>query len=380
MAIDLQKYRTLFPHVSRGIVYLNHAAIGPYSRHVVKAVEDLLYRCSETEIEVWFEFQKTIAETKDLIGRLINTTRDRIAFVDNTTNGLNLLAAGMQWAAGDRILLNDMEFPANVYPFLNLKRHGVEIDFIRNRDSQLSVHDIERAITPRTRLLSISHVQFFHGFRVDLEAVGDLCQSRGITFCVDAIQSAGVIPVDVRRMKVDFLSCGGQKWLLAPQGIAFIYLTEDLQSRLAPAYLGWTSIKNYFDDFFRYRLELEETARRYENGALNFLGIAGLQASLSMLLEVTIEEVEAHVRSVIQHLIERVKALGLPIVSPEDPHTRAGIVTFRVPDGARLFETLKVNNVQVSLRETCIRISPHFYNTVEEIDQTIDVLQATLRA
>ncbi|MEE9288796.1 MAG: aminotransferase class V-fold PLP-dependent enzyme, partial [Bacteroidota bacterium] len=291
---------------------------------------------------------------------------------------LNLLATGLKWKVGDRVLLNDMEFPANVYPFLNLKRLGVEIDFVRNRDGRLLLGDIERTITPRTRLLSISHVQFFHGSKVDLEALGVLCASKGIIFCVDAIQAAGVTPIEVHRMKIDFLACGGQKWLMAPQGIAFVYLTEELQSRLEPAYLGWTSIKDYFSDFFRYRLDLQQTAQRYENGALNFLGIAGLHASLSTLLEIGIENIERHVHSVTQHLIDGIRPLGLPLITPEEATARAGILTFRVPNGPALFETLQLNNIQTALREGCIRISPHFYNTIEEIDRTMEVVGANL--
>jgi selenocysteine lyase/cysteine desulfurase len=197
MAKDIRDYRSLFPYLKTGYIYMNHAGISPLSQRVVDAIHDYLWKRSETEIENFFTFQKTLVETKEMIGKIINAPKERIAFVDNTSNGLNLLANGLEWKTGDTILLNNLEFPSNVYPFLNLKRHGVQIDFVKNRDGKVLLEDIEKAITPQTRLLSISHVQFMNGFRINLEQVGELCKSKGIIFSVDPIQGTGAMPIDV---------------------------------------------------------------------------------------------------------------------------------------------------------------------------------------
>lgn len=370
---DIARYRSLFPYLKSNLVYFDHAAVSPFSAPVREAIRSYLDRKTEKELNIFFDVLKTVVETKRRIGRLLNCPGERVAFFDNTSNGLNVVAAGLDWKTGDRIILTDIEFPANVYPFLNQKRHGVEIDFVKNRSGKILLEDIARAITPKTRLLSISHVQFLHGFRSDLAAIGALCREKGILFCVDAIQSAGAAPIDVQAMKIDFLSSGCQKWLMGPEGTAFIYVSEETQDRITQATLGWTSIRDFFSNFFDYRLDLDPTARRYENGTLNFGGLLGVHASTGTLLEVGIGNIEQHLRGLTQFIIDRVKSSGVQLMTPEDPSSRSGIVTFRPPNGQAMFEKLKANNIIVSLREQCIRFSPHFYNTKEELGRALEI-------
>ncbi len=364
---DIDEYRKLYPVVKSGTIYMNHAATGPLSTKVVAAVDKYLRERSETNIDNYAIFQPTLNETRSFAAKLLNTTPDRVAFFDNTTNAINLLAAGLDWKPGDRIILNDIEFPANVYPFLNLKRLGVEIDFVQNRDGKILIEDVEAMMTPRTRLLSISHVQFLTGYRADLNALGELCKRRGIVFAVDAIQSAGVVPIDVDSMKIDFLATGGQKWLMAPQGIAFAYVSSEMQERLKQAYLGWTSIKNFFGEFTRYRLDLDDTARRYENGTLNYIGITSLHESLGTLLEVGIERIEEHVLDLSDRLIGDLGSLGMKVYVEGERRARAGIISIKVPDADVYTSKLAKSKIEVAVRQGVIRVSPHFYNTEEEI-------------
>jgi selenocysteine lyase/cysteine desulfurase len=372
---DIDKYRNLFPVVGTGTIYLNHAATGPLSTRVVAAVDEYLRQRSETQIDNYMKFQPILTETRSYAAKLVNATADRIAFFDNTTNAINLLAAGLEWKPGDRIILNDIEFPANVYPFLNLKRLGVEIDFVGNRDGKILTEDVEAKITPRTKLLSISHVQFLSGFRADLPALGELCRTRGVIFSVDAIQSAGVVPIDVERMKIDFLATGAQKWLLCPQGIAFAYVSNETQERLRQAYLGWTSIKNFFGEFTRYRLDLDGDARRYENGTLNNMGITALHQSLATLLEVGIDSIEEHVLDLNDRLIAGLGPLGMKAYVDGDRASRAGIVSIKVPNADAYIARLAESKIQVAVRQGLIRVSPHFYNTEEEILTLVDNLK-----
>ena len=373
---DINRYRELFPVVQAGTIYLNHAATGPLSTKVVAAVDRYLHERSETHIDNYELFQPILIETRSLASRLLNTTPDRIAFYDNTTNAINLLAAGLEWKQGDRVILDDIEFPANVYPFLNLKRLGVEIDFVRNRGGKILVEDIEEKITSRTRLLSISHVQFLTGYRADLYAIGEMCRRRGIIFSVDAIQSAGVVPIDVDGMKIDFLATGGQKWLLSPQGIAFAFISSETQARLRQAYLGWTSIKNFFSEFTKYRLDLDDTARRYENGTLNYIGITSLHESLGTLLEVGIEKIEEHVLDLSDELIKGLRSMGMKAYVEGDRKERAGIVSILVQNAGAYAANLAKARIEVAVRQGVVRVSPHFYNTGDEILTLIEKLKS----
>ena len=375
-AYPIESYRQLFPYLSTGTKYFNHAAVSPFSTRVLEAIQQYLEMKGRTNIEPFEEVMATVASLKGRIARLLNCSPARIALLDNTSNGLNIVANGLRWRTGDRVLLTDMEFPANVYPFMNLKRLGVEVDFVPNRNGKILVEDVEKALTPRTRLFSISHVQFLHGFRADLAALGEVCHRRDVVFSVDAIQSAGTTPIDVDVMKIDFLAAGGQKWLMGPEGIAFVYVSEPLQAKVGQAYMGWMNIKNFVSDFFRYRMDLEDDARRYENGTPNFAGIYGLHASLGLLLEAGIPQIASHLADLTRFTTDRVRERGGELVSPLAAAERGGIVTFRPPDAKAMFEKLNANKIHVSIREDCIRFSPHFYNTRQELEEALAIALA----
>jgi selenocysteine lyase/cysteine desulfurase len=305
---------------------------------------------------------------------MISALPDRIAFVGNTSDGLNVLASGLEWHAGDRIILNDSEFPSNIVPFINLKRRGVEIDLVETRQGEVTAERIEKLITPRTRLVSLSFVQFLSGFRADLDSIGGVCKRHGIIFCVDAIQGLGVSPLNVHSANIGFLSCGAPKWLMGLMGIGFIYVSEELQQQIHQAYAGWTSNRNFFGDFFNYRIDFDETARRYENGTQNYAGIAALCESTATLLEVGIENIQTNLHRMTAMLIAGVDDAGFEVVTPRERSKRAGIVTFKCSNAAQLFDSLAKENIVVSLREGMIRVSPHFYNSPDEAEVFHSVL------
>jgi len=365
---NLTLYRSWFPYLSTGMVWMNHAAVSPLSSRASDAVQNYLRRCQEDEIDTFFSTLPVAAKTKTNLGRLIGAPPERIAFSGNTSDGLALLASGLSWKTGDRIILNDSEFPANVVPFLNLKRLGVEIDFIETHQGEITPDQIEKLITPRTKLVSLSFVQFLSGFRADLEAVGRLCKMHGIIFCVDAIQGLGAFPINVARMKIDFLACGGPKWLMGLLGLGFIYVSDEMQERIHQSYAGWMSNKDYFGEFFNYRTDFDPTARRYENGTQNLVGIVALSESTTTLLEVGIEHIGAHLFELTDKIIAAADDAGFDIITPRDRNKRAGIVTFKCANGEELFSSLKKENFIVSLREGFIRVSPHFYNSLHEVE------------
>jgi selenocysteine lyase/cysteine desulfurase len=365
---NLPLYRSWFPHIPTGKIWLNHAAISPISTRVRRVMDAYLDNRSSGDIDNFFSAAKTSAKTKQNLSLLLNTTPDRIGFVMNTSEGLNILANGIQWNSGDRIILNDIEFPTNVVPFINLKRFGVEIDFVKSVNGAVRIEDIESLITPRTKLLSISFVQFFSGFKANMNAIGELCKRKNIIFCVDAIQGLGAAPFDVKAAQIDFVSGGGNKWLMGTLGLGYVYMTGELQERITQVNAGWTSNKNFFGDFFNYRIDFDDTARRFENGTLNIFGITALAESTSTLLEVGLEQIHSHLLSLTDRVAQYAFQNGIEIVTPIDHADRAGIMTLKVPDAERIFKALLQRNIVVSLREGMLRIAPHFYTSTDDID------------
>lgn len=366
MSSPFAAYRSLFPHIAERL-WLNHAAIGPMSTRTKAAVDAYILNRHTGTIDDFPQIVGISNDAKRQFGALINAPKERIAFANNTSDGLNLLANGLDWKSGDRILLNDMEFPANVVPFLHLQRLGVEIDFVRHRNGELLLDDITAAITPRTRLLSISAVQFLSGFRADLSAIGALCKQHNIIFCVDAIQAVGNAPLDVQSAQIDFLSCGTHKWLMSMMGLACVYITEEMQSRIVPQHVGWTSNRDHFSRFFEYRLDFDSSARRYENGAQNNAGIAALGASAALLNEAGIPAIHSHLLDLTDIVIAFADAHGIPLATPRERSKRSGIITMELPEAERIFAALNDRNITVSLRDGKLRISPHIYNSAEDI-------------
>jgi len=380
----LQQIRQLFPHTSNGFIYLNHAAVSPLSSRVLESTLNHLQERSSGKIETWLDDLSQIDETKRCVQRLVNAeSHDRIALVGNTSDALNIIAAGLDWKPGDRILLNDLEFPANVYPYYHLKNLGVEIDIIHCPDGRVTPEAIYDALRPRTRLLALSAVQFLSGYRAELTVLGEICRSRGILFIVDGIQAAGAMRLDVQEMRIDALAAGAPKWQMGPQGIGFLYLTEELQTRIHQKYLGWLAVETPWN-FFDYDQPLAESARRFEGGTINIPGMWGYFAALTMLLEFGIELIEPHILALTQILLDEFQSIGgVKIVSPAALQERAGIVTIQPPDGvdpAAAFESLAKRRITVSLREGKLRYSPHFYNSVEEIKAAAEATKEVFSA
>jgi selenocysteine lyase/cysteine desulfurase len=373
MINSLEEYRSFFPVTRKGC-YLNHAATSPMSSRVVEALHKYIDIRSIGAVDPWQENYAKGNEVRGLIARLINAPVDRIALVKNTSTGFNILATGLQWKEGDHVILNEMEFPSNIYPFLNLRRLGVDVDLVKARDGRVLVEDYVRAMRPETRLVSVSYVQFLNGYRMDLRALGEICRERGIVFSVDPIQAAGGIVLDVDAQKIDFISCGGHKWLMGPQGTGFIYLSEALQERLTPAYVGWLSVKDSWD-FFNYRLDLLDSAERFEIATENWMGMWGLCESLRLILEAGKDRVEAKIIALTDHLVEGLRERGHQVLSPRNDGEKSGIVLFSAGyDNDVAFNHLKERNITIALREGYLRCSPHFYNSVEEIDTLLEAL------
>jgi cysteine desulfurase / selenocysteine lyase len=370
--LNVDLARRQFPHTWTDIVYLNHAAVSPLSFRVRDAVDAYLTKRALKGIEPYPWAIKMLLETKDLIAQVLHTQADRIAMVLNTGDGLNILANGLPWKDGDRVLLNTLEFPANIYPFLNLEKRGVRIDYAEAHDGNITLKSIQDAITPETRLVSLSLVQYLTGGRTDVQAIGEFCKERGVVFAVDAIQSLPHCAMDVERSHVDFLSCGSHKWLMAPEGTGFIYVSESMQERLTQSNLGWTSVSDAFNfqDLDPNRLRTD--AGRYEGGMLNYPGVAGLKASLQFFFEFGLHEMERQTLSLSSYLIDRLGSRGVEVITPKQEASRSAIVSFRMDDAEAVHKRLMDKQIILSLRAgrdgiPYLRAAPHFYNTEEEM-------------
>jgi cysteine desulfurase / selenocysteine lyase len=376
--MDIQKARSLFPYLKTGKVYFGHASAAPLSTYVVDRLKDYIVVRSETKIDDYPAVLKSMENVKKGLAEMINSTPDQIAFTDNTNNGLNMLAQSVVWKKGDSVILNDIEFPANVYPFMNLKHLGVQIDFVKSHDGIVSAEDIINAITPSTKLISVSQVQFLTGYRIDLETLGKVCKEKKIIFSVDAIQGLGAVQLDVQKSNIDFISCGTQKWLLGLQGLAFIYLSKQLQEQMHPSQPGWLSVEDGWN-LLKFNLTLKKTADVFQSGTMNYPGIHVMDASLKLFKEFGLAEIEETIINNSVYFISRLKEIGItPYLADVDRKYLSGIVSFEHPSAEKIFHELLHRNIVSSLRDKVIRFAHHFYNIKEDIDKVITALQEIL--
>jgi selenocysteine lyase/cysteine desulfurase len=320
-----------------------------------------------------------IEETRALVARLLDCGTDEIAFTGPTASGLNAVANGLDWKPGDEVVCYLDDYPANVYPWLGLERHGVKPVLLETaRIGEITPEIMERALTKRTRLVALASASYCSGYAIDLEAIGALCAERGVLFSVDGIQTLGAFPIPLAN--IDFLSAGAQKWMLGPSGAGILYVKKGRDQLLRPPIIGgWNVVSpNYIA---QREVKFESGARRFEPGAYTHSVIAGLRAAVELLLEAGSSEITQRIRALTQSLRDRISSSGFEFLSPEESKNRSGILTFRHPavGSDQLWEALTRNDIVVSLRfdranGSWLRVSPHFYNTDAEIAKIAELL------
>ncbi len=371
---DWHQYRKQFP-VADNYIYFNHAAIAPISISVKEKTNECLSRYCENGIVSNREFLQDVEQTRFLAANLINASPSEIAFVKNTTQGIQIAANGIHWEEGDNVLVPVNEFPANVFPWLNLAEKGIETRFIPLKDERFTVREIEHYMDERTRAVSVSAVSFTNGFRCDLDGIGQLCKDRGVFFIVDAIQALGALEVDVKKSKIDLLSADAHKWLLGPQGIGFAYISKSILDHLKVSNLGYKSMLNE-NEYLDHSIRLKPDASRFEEGTLNITGIIGLKASLELLLAIGILRIEKRLFEIADLLTDKLLSKNFVIKSPLGMHERSGIISFYHNNISteRIYENLFKANVVCAVRDGAIRISPHFYNNSDDVDKFLNAL------
>jgi len=361
------------------MTFLNHAGVAPISGRAAEALSRYAREASHGAYVGW-GWHKKLKQNKQRAAELIGARGGHeIAYIPNTSAGLAQVAEGLEFRPGDNVIITSVEYPANRYPWQNLRRRGVELIEIPPRpDGRIDIEDICEAINDRTRVVSISHVQYASGFRIDPSPIADMVHSAGGYLCLDAIQSVGLLPVDVQSWDVDFLAADGHKWMLGPEGAGIFYCRDDLIPTVHPAVVGWMNMVDAHN-FGSYRFEFRDDARRFEPGSYNVPGLLAMGASIEFLLEVGIEHVWQRVEALTARLCEGLEAKGYRVFSPrEHANERSAIVVFEPPERAgdpeKIVQKLAQQHIHIVTREGRLRASPHFYNTLEQMDGLVDAL------
>jgi cysteine desulfurase/selenocysteine lyase len=369
--------RTEFPW-TRETTYLNHASVGPLPERTRVSLEEFNRKRAAPFQLPDRELMATMATSRRLAAELIGADPHEIALTINTGFGLSLAAQTLPLQAGDTVLASDKEFPANVYPWMLLKDRGVTLELVRTTAEGWPDENrlLERLRDPKVRVLAVSLVQFSNGYTVDLARISAAARESGTYLVVDGIQGVGQLPVNVRETPVDLLACGAQKWLLSPWGSGFVYVRQELIRELQPSVTGWMAFEGT-DDFSRltqYSDRLRGDARRFELITLPYQDFAGMNASLGMLLELGIDRIGRHVRSLHQPVLAWAERAGARVSSPTDSRG-SGILCVAPHNVGESFRALKAAHIVCSLREGAIRLSPHAYNTQEEMERVADILE-----
>lgn len=373
--MNWESYRALFP-ISTTHAFLNHASVSPFNTRVAEAIQSWLMRLQQLPFdEVRGDLERLMSEWRGRAARLINAAQPtEVVPMPDTATGINTAANSLPLRPGDNVVVLEGDYPANIYPWLNLAPRGILVKWVPQHAGGLDLERLAARIDRRTRVIALSTVMFATGFRNDLAAVGALCRERGIFFVVDAIQSLGALPLDVQACGIDMLAAGGQKWLLSTPGSGLFYCRQELIDELQlGAYVGAASVVDPFN-FLDYNFTLQPSADRFVLGTPNLLNIVALHAALGLLLEIGVPAIAERILALTDHLIAALEAQGITVHSNRDPARRSGIVIAGVADPEATAARLLRQGIVVSARGSGLRIAPHFYNTTQDLDRLVAAL------
>lgn len=361
-----------FP-VRRNLTYFNHAAVAPLPRRVAEAITAHTENTRDRGAADWRHWYASIDETRKKAADFLGAHASEIAFLPSTSWGLNLVAQSFPWRDGDNVVGDDMEFPANVYPWMMLEKRGVEYRLAKSREGRITVDDIAARVDTRTRVVAVSWVAFHNGWVYPIEEIGQFCREKGVLLVVDAIQGLGALPMNVGEVPVDVLVADAHKWLLGPEACAIFYVGERARDRVPPLAAGWWNVQSergYLD----YRLDFYLGGRRYEAGSLPTAQVMGLAAAISLLEEIGLETVRDRILETVETLKRGLQHRHWKIVSPEP--IASGILAAVPPSGDHraMAKTLEERGIIVSPREGAVRFSPHVGNDLAELERLLKTL------
>lgn len=373
--VDWAPFRQAMPAAPRW-AYFDHAAVAPLSGPARDAMIAWAHEAAREGDSVWPSWSRQVEELRNLVAGMIFALPDEIALIRNTTAGINIVAEGFPWRPGDNVVTLADEFPSNQYPWLHLGSQGVEARRVATDEGRVDMTRLAAACDQHTRLVSISWVGYASGWRNDLDAVAELAHRRGALLFVDAIQGLGVFPLDVRQTPVDFLAADGHKWLLGPEGAGVFYCRQENLERLRPTGVGWDSVQGAHD-FTRIELRFKPSAARFEGGSQNMVGMIGLKASLQLLEQFGAQAISRRVIEVADLACQRLEAAGAVIRSDRRPDRKSGIVSFELPgrDPSEIRTQCLARQVALSCRAGRLRISPHAYNTADDVGRLVEAVR-----
>ena len=367
----LERLRVHFP-VAEKTIYMNHAGVGPLTTDMMFAIQNRTEQVMErgdADMPNWIE---DLNSCRAMYAELVGARPEEIALIDSTCQGVNMIANGIAFKSGENVVCADVEYPANVYPWWNLKGQGVETRMVSSKEGRLATGDLLGAMDAHTRVLALSFVEFTNGFRNDLATLGGECRKRGVRLFVDAIQGLGALKVDVREMGIDFLASGSKKWLLCPGGKGVLYVRNELLDELRVSTVGADSVVNA-EEYLKYDLTFVAGARRFEGSMDDPIAYAATRAGLAMFIGLGMDIIEKRVMALTDRLCEGLLKAGCTLDSPRGQDEKSGIVAFhhgKLPS-EELAKRLRRATVTHTQRYGMIRLSPHFYNSEEEIDTVV---------
>ena len=377
MKDKFQSAREMFPHTD-GIVYFNTAAYGPLPEKTKRAIVeniDLRLAVEKEDIRQMYALKDSLRED---FASLIGAEAGQIGLSMNTSMGLNLAAYGLPLQEGDEILVSDVEFPAAVYAWRGASEtKKLKVTFVKSTDNKFDLSELEKVLNEKTKVIIVSFVQFFNGYKPNLAAISELCKKHDIYFVVDGIQGVGAEPINVKELGIDILACGCQKWLISPYGSGFFYISDSVKDQLIPQSITWYAADWQLNhtDLFKYDLPYFDTAEKFEAGYYATLNMLGMKAAIDIIAELGVENIQKHNHALIDRLVSYLKETEFyEIKSSLVENERSSIFTFTCDNHDSLFKYLLENRVKVANREGSIRISVHLFNNENDIDKLIEVL------
>jgi selenocysteine lyase/cysteine desulfurase len=368
--------RALFPITERAI-YLNHAAVSPPPTRTIEAVQSQLRDVAENGSLNYRSWIAVKEQARKLAAKMIGARTEQIAFMRNTSDGLSTVANGLTWSPGDNLVTFRKEFPSNVYPWLRLRdAFGVEVRMCEERDGRIDLDELIGLIDPKTRVVAISQIQYASGFRADLERIGRAARAHDALLVVDVIQAMGVMPTSVEAELIDVAAGAGHKWLLTPEGVGLLYLSDRARERLEPTLVGWISVPDP-EDYGDFEQGWNRGALAWETGTGPSALIHGLEASLRLLIETGVARIANHLEQLTDYLCERLPRRDYQIVSSRHASEKSQILCIRHQAGLSsmaLYAHLKSRNIITAPRGDRLRVAPHLYNTFGDIDEFVKAL------
>jgi selenocysteine lyase/cysteine desulfurase len=363
-----EQYAAEFP-VRRNVVYLNHAGVSPLCKPAADAIERLAVESRDFGSLYYERWLATYQGLRTAAAELVGASPREIGLVKNTSEGISIVANGIDWRRGDRVVAFHEEFPSNWFPWKRLEEHGVTVTWLHYDASLDQIDEAARG----ARLLAISYVQYLSGYRADLESIGRICADHGVFFLVDAIQGLGAFPLDVERAHVHALAADGHKWMMGPEGCGILYVRQEVQDRVRPLEWGWMNVANS-NDFLARDMTLRADAGRYECGSLNTIGCYGLRAALEFIHTVGVGRIGDAVQALGDRLYAALEARGFEILGKRTAQTGAGIVSFRKPGEEPRYTVRKLKHAEflAAPRQEWVRVSPHFYIPPEDLDRMVE--------